>query len=424
MKIKQAAAKCGLTKKAIRLYEEKGLISPPMTEINGRMFRDYDEETVSRLQTISALRRAFFSIDQIAEILDHPENIPAVFASYREDLHNNYTALKPLLEHAEEINPADLSSAAEVSAAMTAPGAHGVSEQALPTLHFRVWDEEQSRDEREIAYARCQWYIAHWGRFYGAYLVFDTVCEWIGRSFKVITAVLAAMVVLALILYYVPFPVRTIYETTGYEITVSEDIHALTARRDSFHSVEEIENYDISILPDPTDPVKRTICFDGWVLRYALREDVFIGDMTVSGYESTRFSNDVFDVHHPNDMVPDSSRYRIYTEGEIQSWFSSVDKNHVRPVRPERDAMISQIHIHENSIRKVIQMTVASAGYVIENGEIAPSRIMFHLLGGDRYIFLPAETPEEAKRLYYEYDWKAREIRIFEREQMRAEAAK
>ena len=262
------------------------------------------------------------------------------------------------------------------------------------------------------------------GRFYGAYLVFDTVCEWIGRAFKVITAVLAAMVVLALILYYVPFPVRTIYETTGYEITVSEDIHALTARRDSFHSVEEIENYDISILPDPTDPVKRTICFDGWVLRYALREDVFIGDMTVSGYESTRFSNDVFDVHHPNDMVPDSSRYRIYTEGEIQSWFSSVDKNHVRPVRPERDAMISQIHIHENSIRKVIQMTVASAGYVIENGEIAPSRIMFHLLGGDRYIFLPAETPEEAKRLYYEYDWKAREIRIFEREQMRAEAAK
>ncbi|MBR5219397.1 MAG: MerR family transcriptional regulator [Clostridia bacterium] len=420
MKIKQAAAKCGLTEKAIRLYEEKGLISPLMTEINGRMFRDYDEETVSRLQTISALRRAFFSIDQIAEILDHPENIPAVFASYRDELHNNYTALKPLLEHAEEINPADLSSAAEVSAAMTAPGAHGVSEQALPTLHFRVWNEEQSRDEREIAYARCQQYIAHWGRFYGAYLVFDTVCEWIGRSFKVITAVLAGLVMLALILYYVPFPVRTIYETTGYEITVSEDIHALTARRDSFHSVEEIENYDISILPDPTDPVKRTICFDGWVLRYALREDVFIGDMTVSGYESTRFSNDVFDVHHPNDMVPDSSRYRIYTEGEIQSWFSSVDKNHVRPVRLEHDAMISQIYIHENSIRKVIQMTVASAGYVIENGEIAPSRIMFHLLGGDRYIFLPAETPEEAKRLYYEYDWKPREIRIFENRQKQA----
>ena len=117
MKIKQAAAKCGLTEKAIRLYEEKGLISPPMTEINGRMFRDYDEETVRRLQTIAALRRAFFSIDQITEILDHPENIPAVFASYREELQQKYTDLKPLLEHAEEIDPTALTSAAEVSAA-------------------------------------------------------------------------------------------------------------------------------------------------------------------------------------------------------------------------------------------------------------------------------------------------------------------
>ena len=137
MKIKQAAARCGLTEKAIRLYEEKGLIYPPMTEINGRMFRDYDEETVSRLQTISALRRAFFSIEQIAEILDHPENISTVFASYRAELHQKYTDLKPLLERAEELDTDTLSSAAEVSAAMTAPGAHGVSEQALPTLTDR-----------------------------------------------------------------------------------------------------------------------------------------------------------------------------------------------------------------------------------------------------------------------------------------------
>ena len=36
MKIKQAAATCGLTEKAIRLYEEKGLITPSYTEKNGR----------------------------------------------------------------------------------------------------------------------------------------------------------------------------------------------------------------------------------------------------------------------------------------------------------------------------------------------------------------------------------------------------
>ena len=53
MQIKQAAAQCGLTEKAIRLYEEKGLITPTYTEKNGRQFRDYNEETVARLQTIA-----------------------------------------------------------------------------------------------------------------------------------------------------------------------------------------------------------------------------------------------------------------------------------------------------------------------------------------------------------------------------------
>ena len=38
MKIKEAAEKLGLTEKAIRLYEDKGLIAPPITEINGRKY--------------------------------------------------------------------------------------------------------------------------------------------------------------------------------------------------------------------------------------------------------------------------------------------------------------------------------------------------------------------------------------------------
>ncbi|MBQ8577183.1 MAG: MerR family transcriptional regulator, partial [Clostridia bacterium] len=68
MHIKEAAALCGLTEKAIRLYEEKGLITPTLTEKNGRMFRDYDENTVAALKTVAALRRAFFSLEQIAEM--------------------------------------------------------------------------------------------------------------------------------------------------------------------------------------------------------------------------------------------------------------------------------------------------------------------------------------------------------------------
>ena len=414
MKIKQAAAQCGLTEKAIRLYEEKGLITPTYTDKNGRQFRDYDEETVSRLQTISALRRAFFSIEQIAEILDHPENIPTVFASYRAELHQKYTDLKPLLDHAEDVDPETLTSAAAVSEAMTAPTSHGVSEQALPTLHFRVWDEEQSRDEREIAYARCQRYIAHWGRFYGAYLVFDTVCEWIGRSFKVITVVLAGLVMLALILYYVPLPIRVDTVLTGYEATFTEDHELLWELRESFRSVEEIENFDISRLPDPTDAVERTVCFDGWILRYAFREDIFKGYISISGYESMALPWSMYHDFDPADMTPADSRFRFSFDalyGEVYS----VDYHNVWLIREDQSALISMIYAHENNLKEAIQITPAPASYyLLDNGEIDPHRITYNKLGHDRYIFVPAKSVEEAKYLYYEYDWKAREKRIFE----------
>ncbi len=414
MKIKEAAALCGLTEKAIRLYEEKGLISPSMTEKNGRMFRDYDRETVSRLQTIAALRRAFFSMEQIAQILDHPENIPAVFTSYRAELQQKYADLKPLLQHAEEINAADLSSAAEVSAAITAPGEHGISEQALPTLHFRVWDEEMSRDEREIAYERCQRYIAHWGRFYGAYLVFDTVCDWIGRSFKVITAVLTGLIMLALILYYVPMPVRVDTVLTGYEATFSEDSEQLWHLRNSFQSIEEIENYDISRLPNPTDAVERTVCFDGWILRYAFREDVFKGYISISGYESLSSPFPIYHDIDPADLEPAESRF-LFSVDDHYGEVTSIDWRNVFLIREDRSALISLILAHENNLKEAIQITPAPAGhYLLDNGEIDPNRIVFHRLGHDRYIFVPAKSVEEAKYLYYEYDWKEREKRIFE----------
>lgn len=62
MKIKEATLATGLTERAIRLYEEHGLISPSVTVKNGRDFRDYTEENITRLKTIAALRRALFTL--------------------------------------------------------------------------------------------------------------------------------------------------------------------------------------------------------------------------------------------------------------------------------------------------------------------------------------------------------------------------
>jgi hypothetical protein len=83
-------------------------------------------------------------------------------------------------------------------------------------------------------------------------------------------------------------------------------------------------------------------------------------------------------------------------------------------------------NLYKKSEGKIQLLAINTLGvlYLLDNGEIDPHRITYHKLGHDRYIFVPAQSIEEAKYLYYEYDWKAREIRIFEREQMRAEAAK
>ena len=97
MRIKEAAALCGLTEKAIRLYEEKGLITPTMTEKNGRMFRDYDEETVEQLKVIAGLRQSFFSLEQIAAMQNTPEDIPAIFTEYRDELRGKFRELEALV---------------------------------------------------------------------------------------------------------------------------------------------------------------------------------------------------------------------------------------------------------------------------------------------------------------------------------------
>lgn len=89
MKIKEAAALCGLTEKAIRLYENRGLISPKTEEKNGRLYREYDEDCIRMLKTAAILRRADFTLEQIGEMKSSPEKIPEIFSSYRRTLEEN-----------------------------------------------------------------------------------------------------------------------------------------------------------------------------------------------------------------------------------------------------------------------------------------------------------------------------------------------
>lgn len=64
MLIGEAAAKTGLTKKAIEYYAEQGLINPKISE-NG--YRNFSEDDISKLRKISVLRNLGLSVADIKE---------------------------------------------------------------------------------------------------------------------------------------------------------------------------------------------------------------------------------------------------------------------------------------------------------------------------------------------------------------------
>jgi putative AdoMet-dependent methyltransferase len=67
MNIKDAADRLGISARAIRFYEEKGLIQPAKQTNNG--YRTYTENDIWRLQTIAALREIGMSLQDITQAL-------------------------------------------------------------------------------------------------------------------------------------------------------------------------------------------------------------------------------------------------------------------------------------------------------------------------------------------------------------------
>lgn len=69
LKIQEVAAETGLTTRAIRYYEEMGLLEPAAR--SGGAYRLYDDSDLERLRTIKELRDdAGFSLAQIGQLLE------------------------------------------------------------------------------------------------------------------------------------------------------------------------------------------------------------------------------------------------------------------------------------------------------------------------------------------------------------------
>ena len=94
----EAAARLGVSAKALRLYEQRGLITPVRTEAG---WRAYGPEQMTRAGEIAALRALGFSLAQVARVLKgEAEGLEPALAAHQSSLE---AALRALAAQADEV---------------------------------------------------------------------------------------------------------------------------------------------------------------------------------------------------------------------------------------------------------------------------------------------------------------------------------
>ena len=67
MNISDVAKNTGLTSKAIRFYEEKGLVTPPLRSENG--YRSYSQQHLDELTLLRQARQVGFNLEECRELI-------------------------------------------------------------------------------------------------------------------------------------------------------------------------------------------------------------------------------------------------------------------------------------------------------------------------------------------------------------------
>ena len=98
-RMKEACARTGLTERTIRFYIEKGLLNPQQEEMNGRVLTFFGEEDLARLEEVSLLRKAGFSIDSIATMTKYPQTVDDILREQLAAAEKNAQDSQAVLEH-------------------------------------------------------------------------------------------------------------------------------------------------------------------------------------------------------------------------------------------------------------------------------------------------------------------------------------
>ncbi len=144
MKRQEICDKTGLTPKALRLYEEKGLITPAKEGLHNKT-RVYSQEDLERLQIIATLRKAMFTLEEIRRMLDAPETIQVIFPQYLAWLRAQQRKITDLLAASEQVDLGEIKTAKDLTGQIESAA------RSLPIpasdIHFRF----RALDELEVA---------------------------------------------------------------------------------------------------------------------------------------------------------------------------------------------------------------------------------------------------------------------------------
>lgn len=152
MKIKEVCERTGLTRRAIRFYGEKGLVSPGVDPKEQNDYRDYSEEDVKRLQLIARLRNLRLPVGEVARLLEHPDQASKIMLAHRQAMREEAQACSVLVELLDQLEFTGAQTLSQVAARLDRVGKAAVSPDAEPDFgRLDELTQEERRSLSEIA---------------------------------------------------------------------------------------------------------------------------------------------------------------------------------------------------------------------------------------------------------------------------------
>lgn len=108
MKMKEICQKTGLTERAVRLYCERGLLSPETYTQNDREYLVFGERDEQALRCIATLRAAEFSLDEIRTMQNEPHLIERMVHEHTARLMKESAERLELCQKLQAIDPGRL----------------------------------------------------------------------------------------------------------------------------------------------------------------------------------------------------------------------------------------------------------------------------------------------------------------------------